>query len=896
MKYRNLFPYLAVALFGLILAFKVIYPYDPSIYGDAPAHFYKVQILAEQVKNENMLLWGSYDWSWYCGYPFLMVYPPLFYFLVLPIKLVFNLSSTSLAIFTYCLLYPLTALSVYALAYEVTKDKLAAIAGVLAYGCLPFVFTVSTVEGTVPRMLALSFIPLFILLTEKLTNRPKLSVNYFILAILLLSIIQLAHTTIFFNLVALTVLLMILKYVFVRKFDLRTFLILPISFILSSWTLLPNIYYTSTYAIFTSRVYAYSIQKSLYYFIQYFIIEIGIMGSILIALSFITYRMLSRKNRHHLTYLLCFIIPTSLLWSIGLILHAKIPGLRTLVAHPFIVPTYSIFTIPILSSYIALNISKERKEFLALSIFREKRTHQFRIDKGKTLILITCSLLLLTSYIYNPPRYFRSLTPSVRATYQNAFEYVGYDSKFTKVPSFSEYFNESLSNWEEFGGSWSLVNERCIGEEWHYMRSYLMHKNNLTDFVYETSFKWTAGIPYSGIAFRFQNQNNTYVLRWVEKWKVVKLEKCVNGTWSSLASYGNSTQIDRDTWHTLGIEVNGNRIRAYLDQKEVISTIDETFSYGRIGLTVYNSCVEFDNLKVYLLEMGGTWFRDLFIATGSWRATSPLYTQQPTLDGYYPIGCRNEITLGTKLICEKLSSLNVDEGLRIAKLFNVKYMYIVPDIWYYNYSQLPEVGQQVLEELLNSTLADFFYQKDFIYIFKLNESYPMIASTNVFVITEGNEVSEFYKIVSNEFFHPSLGVFLSKDNDLKGIAWTPWLSNVTRDNGHVNLRVNNIEEKSTSMKFNVTVDCSCFLSLPISHYPFLRVEVDGHPTEALKSLPAFISLKVSSGTHNITVYRVRSKLEDLSLSITIGTLLTLLCLIVLPQIFKKRSQFLEQVR
>lgn len=881
-------PYLASAIFGLILVHKIVNPYDPSLYGDAPVHFlFTPQILAEQVKNENILLWGSYNWNWYCGYPFLTVFVSLFYFLILPIKLFLNLSSTIIATIFYYSLYPLLTLFVYALSYEVTKDKLASIIGVLAYGCLPFTFTVATSDGTPHRLLALSFIPLFMFLIEKLINKPKLNVTCFVLAVLLLSTIQLAHTTIFFNLMALTVFFMALNYLFVRKFDLKCFFVPPISFILSSWKIIPSIYFTSNYGSFTSRQEIFALQESFKRFLQYFFnYEVGPIGLIVLTLSIVTY-LISKKGRDkkHLIYLLCFIIPTTLLWTVGLVMHANVPDLRALVTPPFIVPTYSIFTIPPLASYIALTFSKKvKKKFLALTIFRKRGILQFSIDRGKILVLIMCFLLLTVFFIYAPPRYVQHASkPGVKATYEGAFEYVSDDSKHIKILSFSEYFKGDLLDWEEFGGSWSLANEICIGE-WRYT-AYLINKKSLFDFVYETSFKWTNGVPRSGIAFRFQDQNNTYVLRWLEKWKVLKLEKCVNGTWSSFAGYGVSAQVDRDTWHTLGVEVRGNNIHIYLDRKEVIHTTDETFSYGRIGFTVHNSRVEFDDLNVYQFEEGESWVRELFVAPiGNIPKLSPLYTQLSTPDGYYLQGCRSEIAIGINIIRDKFSSYKTDEALNIAKVFNVKYIYIAPKIWYWNYSRSPEIGQQVLEKLLNSTLADFAYQKEFIYVFKLNESYPMIASTNVFVITEGDEVSEFYRVVSSEFFRPSLGIFLSKDNDLKGIAWTAWSSNVTRDNGYVNLRVNNIEVKSMSMEFNVTVDRSCFLSLPISHYPFLRVEVDGQQTKALKSLPAFISLKVSSGTHNITVYRVRSQIENLSLSISICTFFGL---IALPQIYKK---------
>jgi len=58
-----------------------------------------------------------------------------------------------------------------------------------------------------------------------------------------------------------------------------------------------------------------------------------------------------------------------------------------------------------------------------------------------------------------------------------------------------------------------------------------------------------------------------------------------------------SARLEPGEWRELRVEVNGDRIRALLDKKEVVEATDDEFTTGRVGLwTKADSVTCFDDV------------------------------------------------------------------------------------------------------------------------------------------------------------------------------------------------------------------------------------------------------------------------------------------------------------
>ena len=105
----------------------------------------------------------------------------------------------------------------------------------------------------------------------------------------------------------------------------------------------------------------------------------------------------------------------------------------------------------------------------------------------------------------------------------------------------------------------------------------------------------------AGIIFRYLDADNYYLLTLDEKSDRLKLWKNIRGVLSSLTSGSAAIEVQKD--YHLRIRCQKDGIKASLDEKEIISTKDNTFASGKIGLWVYGANTpQFDNIKVYELN------------------------------------------------------------------------------------------------------------------------------------------------------------------------------------------------------------------------------------------------------------------------------------------------------
>jgi len=60
-----------------------------------------------------------------------------------------------------------------------------------------------------------------------------------------------------------------------------------------------------------------------------------------------------------------------------------------------------------------------------------------------------------------------------------------------------------------------------------------------------------------------------------------------------------SARVPSGTWQELRVEVKGNHIRGFLNGKQIVEAIDDTFKSGKTGLwTKADSVTCFDNVQV----------------------------------------------------------------------------------------------------------------------------------------------------------------------------------------------------------------------------------------------------------------------------------------------------------
>ncbi len=139
----------------------------------------------------------------------------------------------------------------------------------------------------------------------------------------------------------------------------------------------------------------------------------------------------------------------------------------------------------------------------------------------------------------------------------------------------------------------------------------LKEGTSIKDGFVEIRFKAIAGGEdrAGGVVWRAKDANNYYVLRANALEDNVVLYKTVDGKRSALdiagrqGGYGVMLPVPSGQWHSLRVEFNGSRFKAYFNGKPAFEVDDRTFSVaGQIGLwTKADSVTVFDDISY----MGG---------------------------------------------------------------------------------------------------------------------------------------------------------------------------------------------------------------------------------------------------------------------------------------------------
>jgi hypothetical protein len=101
-----------------------------------------------------------------------------------------------------------------------------------------------------------------------------------------------------------------------------------------------------------------------------------------------------------------------------------------------------------------------------------------------------------------------------------------------------------------------------------------------------------------GIIFRAQDGRNYFLVRANALENNFRLYTIVNGKRSTIAS-ARVTEPTLGAWHTIRVVASGPKIRASLDNVQLLEHDDKTFSQGWIGLwTKADSVTEFADLEI----------------------------------------------------------------------------------------------------------------------------------------------------------------------------------------------------------------------------------------------------------------------------------------------------------
>lgn len=155
----------------------------------------------------------------------------------------------------------------------------------------------------------------------------------------------------------------------------------------------------------------------------------------------------------------------------------------------------------------------------------------------------------------------------------------------------SDYFQDDFSlgnmnKWDTTFGIWKVENAVARGSgSWH-----LAIKNgNWGNFKYQVNTKLVGSTDpsvdwlKSYLFFRFQNDSNYYRFG-IQGSDEISLYKRENWKWKFLGK--DQSNLKKNVWYNLRVEVKGDSIKGFLDGKQVLSFQDTTFKSGGVGIGV----------------------------------------------------------------------------------------------------------------------------------------------------------------------------------------------------------------------------------------------------------------------------------------------------------------------
>jgi pectate lyase len=167
---------------------------------------------------------------------------------------------------------------------------------------------------------------------------------------------------------------------------------------------------------------------------------------------------------------------------------------------------------------------------------------------------------------------------------------------------FSDDFEDgNASGWSSSGGSWSVATDGGPVYRQSSTGSDAKAQTGSTGWAnYAVAARvkpvaWSGSDRSVGVIARAQNMTNYYQLGLSSNGQV-QLSRRAGGGFQVLASA--AATITTGSWYALRLEVFGSTLRGFLDGNQVISTVDSTFSTGRVGLYGRYASGVFDDVQV----------------------------------------------------------------------------------------------------------------------------------------------------------------------------------------------------------------------------------------------------------------------------------------------------------
>jgi parallel beta-helix repeat protein len=182
---------------------------------------------------------------------------------------------------------------------------------------------------------------------------------------------------------------------------------------------------------------------------------------------------------------------------------------------------------------------------------------------------------------------------------------------------FDNFDDGSADGWTEFceeSGFWDVVSgEYFVTVEIVENGISVVDSLNLADCVIETRLRFSdSEVGYrAGIVFRYVDNENYYSFEIGNEYDEIDIIKysSINPEYGEKRtfiqpSFGNSSIIiDANIDYTLRIEIVGSTFTAFLDDQQVLSWVEETYTIGKVGLRARRADVSFDDFQVsYILK------------------------------------------------------------------------------------------------------------------------------------------------------------------------------------------------------------------------------------------------------------------------------------------------------
>ncbi|MCF7876382.1 FecR family protein, partial [Candidatus Bipolaricaulota bacterium] len=171
-------------------------------------------------------------------------------------------------------------------------------------------------------------------------------------------------------------------------------------------------------------------------------------------------------------------------------------------------------------------------------------------------------------------------------------------------------YNVLDEGWETVNGTWKNQNGRLVQTSNYYKRGDLKGGTYaITGSPNWTNYSVSARIMSEdddkiGLVFRYLDPDNFYILSWGKQNKELLFTKVING--EAIDLLDKELSYEEGQWYQLQVDVVGNEMSAYIEDKKIFSVTDDDLARGMAGLYCWgNEGSYFDDFKVEELQTVG---------------------------------------------------------------------------------------------------------------------------------------------------------------------------------------------------------------------------------------------------------------------------------------------------